>query len=405
MTVIFSRDNLTEIFSNLCRSDLHTAFLVCRSWAAQPRRMHVISTKGVYFLKESHVPRFLNRMGWSSDRFDRIPINGPNAKAITGSFPGPAKGERTIHMQRLLNFHATNLSFLCLRADDTLALSSPPSLNRLQWLSLQNAAGSDALLRGIAKASGESLRHIEITHGRNVSDVALLELSQHCPNITALDLSDSCQFSDVGISTFQQRLRFLSVHGIVGRVSDRVLFSVSWNGLQNVDISHTRGSITDEGIMVLAKECPLLKCLNVSNTDGAVTDLSLLQVADSCPSLESLSVAYTRGKVTDTSLSVIAQKCQLRVLNVMGCIQGVTDATFRELSSHCYDLESLNFSFTRGVITTDGILLVVEQCTRLQYVHMKDAGLISRQDFCESLVKKHHSLYPDSPLLVVEWKS
>jgi len=36
---------------------------------------------------------------------------------------------------------------------------------------------------------------------------------------------------------------------------------------------------------------------------------------------------------------------------------------------------------------------------------MKDAGLISRQDFCESLVKKHHSLYPDSPLLVVEWKS
>jgi len=153
--------------------------------------------------------------------------------------------------------------------------------------------------------------------------------------------------------------------------------------LKNVDVSYTKGIITDASIAAIAVRCPHLSNLNVHYTHGAITDVSIMAIAEHCHTLQGLDVRRTRGRITDASLTMIAKGCpDLRRLSVSGfgtmpllanypyVPRAITDASIGEIAVKCPNLQHLDVSWTDGDITDASIKEVAVRCPNLQSLNV-----------------------------------
>jgi len=58
--------------------------------------------------------------------------------------------------------------------------------------------------------------------------------------------------------------------------------------LTSLNVSHTGGKVTDDGIKAIAVKCTSLTALDVFETGGKITGDAMKAVAAGCPSLTSL---------------------------------------------------------------------------------------------------------------------
>ena len=64
----------------------------------------------------------------------------------------------------------------------------------------------------------------------------------------------------------------------------------------------------------MAANCPRLRLLDVSESRGKITDESIRLIATNCPQLESLNIKGSEDKITDESLKLFGKRCKIERL-------------------------------------------------------------------------------------------
>ena len=105
------------------------------------------------------------------------------------------------------------------------------------------------------KEIGQSLRNLDISNCSNLTDVAVMAVSEHCPKLTSLDVS-MCK------------------------------------------------KLTDAAVVAVSEHCPGLTSLNVCGCKN-LTDAAVVAVSKKCPNLTSLNVEYCPNLTLPVALSLI----------------------------------------------------------------------------------------------------
>lgn len=151
----------------------------------------------------------------------------------------------------------------------------------------------------------------------HVTEESIFALGANCPNLSELHVTRSPNYQTPGITDASilalarcARLETLDLAGYTF-VSDRSIipFSRICCNLQMLNLHNC--AIDDPGVMSIAKNCPMLTCLNVGGkgTDSVgepggaishISDISIVMLASHCPRLRGLSL--TSSGVTDLFL-------------------------------------------------------------------------------------------------------
>lgn len=174
----------------------------------------------------------------------------------------------------------------------------------------------------------------------DLSDNALLVLSQKCTLLEELDVSGCGRLSDAGVTavtTGCRRLTSLSLEGCrevsawAVAAGSAPLTSLNMGGCTLV---------TDAGVAAIATAHPRLRSLSF-RLCRAVGDVALRFLAMRCSELRSLDISRC-GAVTDLGISMVAAACpQLRDVDLEG-YSDITDCALYALAQGCVHLESVN---------------------------------------------------------------
>jgi hypothetical protein len=176
--------------------------------------------------------------------------------------------------------------------------------------------------------------------GCNISDECLLAVSQQCPDLTGVDLSDCGSVTDVGVTSF-------SIHN--GR-------------LEHLNLSCCK-NVTDLGLTAISQGCPLLSTLSLSYCKN-ISDISIVTLAKHCPGLAHIDLTGC-WKISDQSIPDLLLGCRIKQLSLSGCCY-VTDLSFALITAaECPDLEFLDLSGIPEI--TDKSLLLIPQ----SFIHLK----------------------------------
>ncbi|KAG6545686.1 hypothetical protein Mapa_012871 [Marchantia paleacea] len=121
-----------------------------------------------------------------------------------------------------------------------------------------------------------------------------------------------------------------------------VVGSFSGPRLQSLNLSCVSG-FNEQGLMHVATQCTSLKCLDLSN--GLLLEDEVLYAVARMTNLEHLKLAHCRT-ITDSGLIEVAKACsKLRLLNLKSCMR-VGDASAMAIAEHCQLVEDLDLSYT-----------------------------------------------------------
>ena len=286
----------------------------------------------------------------------------------------------------------------------------------LQSLTIQDCKPvAPPVLEKLREQHNTSLRCLDLSAYKELTDDFVVALSQGCPSLTTLDLSHSPQLSDISVATLAAgcpSLTSLLLHGCGGitnaavqslslvtpsslavldfawchRIDDDALLSLSAGcdaSLTSLHLGHCN-AVSDAGIIALAHRCSLLTALNVERcillTDAAVaalsrgcsgltslnlggcaqlTDFAMFALSDHLTSLRKLTLDRLQG-LTDTGIIALAHRCSLlTALDVERCSL-LTDAAVAALSRGCAGLTSLDASYCPAL--TDAACVSLALC-------------------------------------------
>jgi hypothetical protein len=179
-------------------------------------------------------------------------------------------------------------------------------------------------------------------------------------------------------------------------------------GVWNFNNRVTNYSITDVGILRLAKGCVELRCLDVSLCHY-VTDIGIVKLAELCPNLYSLSVSYC-SKITD--IGILAEKCpNLHSLDISHC-QLIKDNSIIRLAEKCFNLHNLSITGCHNM-SDASILRLADGCPQLCSLKMKSCPRVTERSIVRLAEKCHHihtikishvnistSLFPNRRLII-----
>ncbi|XP_055610071.1 F-box/LRR-repeat protein 7 [Uranotaenia lowii] len=212
------------------------------------------------------------------------------------------------------------------------------------------------------------ITHLQIQNSVTITNQALFDLVTKCTNLQHLDITGCAQITCININP--------------GLETPRRLL------LQYLDLTDC-ASISDSGLKIIARNCPLLVYLYLRRC-LQITDAGLKFIPNFCIALRELSVSDCTN-VTDFGLYELAKLgATLRYLSVAKCDQ-VSDAGLKVIARRCYKLRYLN---ARGceAVSDDSINVLARSCPRLRALDIgkcdvSDAGLRALAESCPNLKK------------------
>jgi hypothetical protein len=153
------------------------------------------------------------------------------------------------------------------------------------------------------------------------SDIAVIELVKNCPNIHTLEI-------DCWV------------------ITDETLIAIS-NYLPNItQLGISQCDVSDVGIIALVKKCHKITYLNLSMCTD-ITNESIIEVARNCPLLKELDIRCCN--ITDISIIELSKNCpKLETLEIGECTH-VREYSIIELAKGCPNIKKL----THCTIMTD----------------------------------------------------
>ena len=229
-----------------------------------------------------------------------------------------------------------------------------------------------------------------VMSGRIRDDMAIFILS-HCPCLLSIEFSGKCSHPQLTDHTLQsiaehcaQRFQSLSLCDC-REITDVGLITISEHCpfLQFLKVRYCN-QITDTSIISISTHCTGLLSLKLQSCH-LLTDDSIISISTHCTGLLSLNLEGCR-QITDVSIiSISTHFTGLQSINLCGC-QKITDASIISISSYCTGLLSLNLMFC-PLITDVSIISISENCTGMEELtisgtNMTDASLIAIAKNC-----------------------
>ncbi|XP_003748063.1 F-box/LRR-repeat protein 2 [Galendromus occidentalis] len=223
----------------------------------------------------------------------------------------------------------------------------------------------------IAGRCGRFLTVISLRGCEDISGEALIQFSEHCPNIEKVVLSCCRKITDdaiVALAKACRRLHSLYIDSCV-ELTDRSI--MSFKNLRDVNISWCR-KITQEGIGMLGSEH--LVRFTAKGCAG-VTNEAMSRLASSSPKLEALDLQCC-PYVFDAAIIAVAQNChELRNLCASGC-SNLTDASTQALAQGCPKLHTLEMASCNRCGDA-GFVPLVKACHELRRLDLEECVLIT----------------------------
>ena len=207
---------------------------------------------------------------------------------------------------------------------------------------IKDGACSVVIMNWFAGRPSPSLRSLRLynTHVHRVA--TLRDITQHCPNLTRLDLMWT----------------FLGDDGITVIVA-------GCRNLVRLNVSVTR--VSDAGVTAIGAGCPKLTHLDLSLTQ--TRDDGLKAIGAGCPNLVDLGLQFD-DRVGDDGITAIAKGCpNLQRLDLRWCDR-VSDSGLKAIAKGCPHLTHLDARCEH--VTRGGVEAVVAACSRVVVRHDVD---------------------------------
>lgn len=221
------------------------------------------------------------------------------------------------------------------------------------------------------------LAEIDLTRILNMNDETVKQLTTRCPKLESINLSSCEEVTEVGIDALAKNCntRLLECNlSNCPHVDDSSVVHLANHcpNLRRVSLYNCHG-VTDSAIEHLASMCKSLISLDLSSCEK-VTDRSLIRLSQSCPSLEVLCVEETT--ITNEGIVEIARSCRsLNTLKLAYC-KGLMDAGLAELARGCPEMRHLDLSYCNN-FSLGAIQSALSQWTNLKELHLRGYNAIS----------------------------
>lgn len=218
----------------------------------------------------------------------------------------------------------------------------------------------------------ENLQKIRI-HLYNLDNESLNYLLKNCKILTSLELYIcNLNITDDAFLSLKRKCQLTEFGLPYTSITDIALQIISdaCPHLKVINISNCY-QITDTGLSYLAENCVRLENINISNIPS-LTRRSIYKIADHCISLKTLNVKKSNG-VENDAITNILQKCsQLVKLDISHC-QNVTKSWLSEKNTICMNVAlslSLREIFLNGngSITSAVLMRILTSCTCLKHI-------------------------------------
>uniref|UniRef100_A0A8C5M2R2 F-box domain-containing protein n=1 Tax=Leptobrachium leishanense TaxID=445787 RepID=A0A8C5M2R2_9ANUR len=222
----------------------------------------------------------------------------------------------------------------------------------------------------------DSLTNLKMTNcsgSKFDGDTILLHASQHCRQLTNLDISWNGA-TDKGVIALVESsacLKSLSVNGC--KITDRAIDALVKKHSKSLIKLEVFGchALTARCLCLVATECTHLQTLNIGRVPK-VTDMCLVKIASNLHKMTTLNVTGL-NVVRDRTVHHIVKQCsKLENLTLSSCCQ-VTDVSLVEISTYLQTIKYLDLSGCKKV-TDIGIQALARSCRQISYLDLSSTG-------------------------------
>jgi ribosomal protein L30E len=261
-------------------------------------------------------------------------------------------------------------------------------------LELDSDCTTDAVVIAIAKRF-KGIKAIDLSCCCDLSDVSLVALALHCPELTSVCLSDT-NFEDFGIMTLAQYCPGITSIQLGGcyALTDATLRTLGryCKDLNSVDLNHDEEgntNFTDAGLLDLVEGCPKLTLVQLGGC-VACTNSSIIAIAARLPKLVTIVLGnFGCGVLSDAAVKALAKNCPaLTSTDLSGCGK-ISDAAVLALAYRCPALTDINLSRCFK-LTSKSTVALVKHCSRLTRIDisctdMADKSVMALAAYCPEL--------------------
>jgi hypothetical protein len=126
--------------------------------------------------------------------------------------------------------------------------------------------------------------------------------------------------------------------------------------------------IGDAAVDAIATQCRDLSSLDISSCN--ITDGAILSLADHCSELVALNLAHSYALSVDAVKTLLQSCSTIKSLNLEFCTTALTDQTLRNIARYLPEVLTLNLSHSR-VVTDRGVQALCEGCPLIQDLQMR----------------------------------
>ena len=247
----------------------------------------------------------------------------------------------------------------------------------LTRIDLASCQIDDASLAAFAAASTTSMGLVEAILSGNslLGDAGLLALTMRgCPTLRVMDLSGCKLVTDAAVAAVAARCSRITDLSLVGckQLTDVALESIAAGlpGLTALALTNCT-KLTDSGTGVLLAGCPLLVLLRLRGCNK-LGDPTAVSVATFCKHMQHLDISATHGggNLTDLGLKAVARCPLIVTLRLDGC-KRISDAAIGDLAVGCRRLAAVSMVDCDN-LTITGLKLLCAQCPELTSYRLKN---------------------------------
>lgn len=277
----------------------------------------------------------------------------------------------------------------------------------IRWLILRGIKTSrihvkQASVREIADATFKdiemsTLRSINLSFCKEISNATIRALSAGCPNITNVTLVNCSGITDASMTILKDQFVELSEVDIENckRVTDAgvseltkckslkslrlayncnltesafTILGTTSHGMRLIDLDGC-SKINDNGVALICKGCPLLESISISYCRQLTT--SSLEAIAKCKHLTSIKLR-NNDAIGDSGVIALAEGChQIKILHIQDC-GSITDRSLIAIGKNLRELVDVSFgpvnTYGATHITDSGVRALMYGCPKLQTI-------------------------------------
>lgn len=264
-------------------------------------------------------------------------------------------------------------------------------------VTLVNCSGITDASMTILKDQFVELLEVDIENCKRVTDAGVSELTK-CKSLTSLRLAYNCNLTESAFTILGSTSHGMKVIDLDGcsKISDNgiALICKGCPLLESISISYCRlltttgveaiakckhltsiklrnnYAIGDSGIIALAEGCHQIKLLHIQEC-GNITDRSLTAIGKNLRGLEDISLgpdkSYNNDRLTDAGVRALMYGCPKLQTIVIDGREGVTDDVLGPLGLACPGLTNLDISKCKKV-SAIGVTNLLQTCSSIKNI-------------------------------------